>query len=687
MKLLSDQEREDFEYVKRRIGELKEARKEEQFGVELEKIWLAADEDYTPHRLLDHSKKTLIEDEDKGWRGVSSIVKLGSSNWQSDISQPNPFIKIQVALAILVDQNPKGVFTAATKKYVATTELIKQLYQRSWDYAKSKSQLKLFVFNLAKYGWACARTYPLKITRTVKNLTKYNEDDPSKSTYEEKEVTEYNDVMRENLDPWNVWIDEMAKPNNSRSVKDWAWRKVCTLDAAREEFGSWPNFQYVKPGGIVTDKIEETDKISKKFKTKDLVEIYGFESVAKDMFYVVIGDVPVIMSPLPISDSKGNKKLSLWQTYWNLRHAESAYGIGIYEAIRMNQAMLDRINNMSIDQLTLSIYKMFFYQGTNQLTETGDIKLSPGVGKQTLDPKNINFLEIPGPGQESVNWRQMIRQDLDEDSGITDPLLGNVTGKTAFEIAQAKEAALKRLKTPLENITDALDTEAYITISLMQLIYSTPEVYEISNPDLIDAYLKEIQGDQQLFDRSKTGTFQAKVYPEFPINLSADEKGNLIETNQTEFFRIKPDSLQWEGIVNVESQSVLSPSKQVDKALDLEMYNMLIPLLMQPPEIYSKVAKSIVKLYDKDPKDILPAAWLVDPQQMEAQQQAQQQQSQPLIVQPGQPAPQGPQGQAPQQAPQGQAPQAPTLVPSTQPPQNPSSLVGKISQRISQPFQ
>lgn len=650
--------------------------------MKIEEIWTDADRDYAPHRLTIKKRKTLVEDEDRGWRGASGYVHLGESNWQSDISQANPYIKIQVALATLIDQNPTGVFAPSSKKYQATTELMKQLYKRSWEFAKSKQQLKLFTFNLAKYGWACARTYPLRITRTVKVLKEPNQEDPSKSVYEDKEVTEYNDIMRDNLDPWNVWMDDMAKPNNSRSVKDWAWRKVYTMEAAEEEFGLWPNFKYVQPGGIVTDKIDESDKISKKYTSKDLVEVYFYESLAKDMFQVHIGGVPVVMSPLPISDTAGNKKLSLWQTYWNLRHAECPVGIGIYEAIRYDQGILDRIRNMTVDQLTLSIYKMFFYQGTNQLTETGDIKISPGVGKQTLDPKNVNFLEVPGPGKDAYMGIDMFRRDLDEASGITDPLLGNITGKTAFEIAQAKESALKRLKTPLENITDALDTEAYITISLVQLIYSIPETFAITDPELIDAYMKEVQADHELFERGDDGKFTAKVYPEFPLNLQVDENDNLVETNNAQFLRIKPRYLKWEGIISVKSQSVLTPSKQVDKAQDLEMFNILIPLI-QPrpnpmtgqddgPHLYGRIARSMVKLYDKDPKDILPPEWLNEDTQ-------QSQQPQPLIVPTnGQPMAQN--------GPQAQDMNAQRVVPQTNPPNSPQAIVAGMSGKNSAPF-
>ena len=672
-KNLSAEELKFYDFVTNRISELKESRKEKQFNVQIEKIWEDADKDYAPHRLNpERGKRAIAVDEDKGWRG--QMITLGKSNWQSDLAQSNPFVKIQVALSILIDQNPEGVFMAASKKFKATTVLIQQLYKRSWEIAKSKQQLKLYIFNLVKYGWAVGRTYPLKLTRKIRVPIEYNEDNPSETKYEEKEVVEFNDIMRENLDPWNVWIDDMAKPNDQFSTRDWCWRKIYAFDSATEVFGKYKNWKYVTPGGITTAKLDERGETHKKFKETELIEVYFYENKLKDLFMVIANNIPVIIEPLPVADTKGIKKLSCWYAYWNLRHAECLYGIGIYEAIRYDSAALDRVRNMTLDQLVLSIYKMFFYQGTQSVMETGDITIVPGVGKQVLNPKDINWLQIPGPGKEAWLGLDILKRDLDEASGITDPLMGVIVGKTAFEVAQAKETALKRLKTPLENVTDSLDNEAYITISLIQLLYSVPETYSISDSNLIDQYLNEIQSDPELYERTEeigengevNKNFTAKVFREFPLNIEEDEDSNLIETKETAFFRIKPRFLKWEGIINVKSQSVLSPSKQIDKALTQDMYNILIPLLVQPPQIYSKIAKDIVKLYDKDPKDILPDFWL-DEQLME----------QPLIV------PAEKTASPTEEQPQINAPQ---FVSNEKPVGSQGGLVQKLMSRITSPF-
>ncbi len=340
------------------------------------------------------------------------------------------------------------------------------------------------------------------------------------------------------------------------------------------------------------------------------------------------------------------------------------------EAIRYDQAMLDKFMNMTLDQLTLSIYKMFFYSGSSSLQDTGDIVVSPGIGKQVLNPKDISWMEIPGPGAEAWKGIEMFKQQIQEDSGVTDTLQGEANEKTAFQSSLAKESALKRLKTPLDNICDALETEAYITVCVNSLLYSEPEVYSIADPDLIEAYLKDIQSDPELFERTTDENgqeiFQAKVYPEVPLNLEEDEKKNLVETKDTKFFRIKPKYLRWDGIISVKAQSILTPSKQLDRTLEMEMYNILIPLLVQPPAVYSKVAKNICKLYDKDPSDVLPDEWISGP-------------SQELII----PNEQGMLPGAPQ------APgQAQTLTKQIQTPSaNPTSLGGKIINSMVKPMQ
>ena len=280
---------------------------------------------------------------------------------------------------------------------------------------------------------------------------------------------------------------------------------------------------------------------------------------------------------------------------------------------------------MTVDQLVLSIGKFFLYRGTEALKEGGQIRVEPGIGKKVLDPKGITWVETPGPGVEAWKGIEVFKDSVDEVTGITKTLSGEVTGKTAFEVAQAKESALKRLRVPLDNIADALEDEAYITIDLIESLYSIPEVIKIAEPDLVESYLKEIQSDVELYERNEEGEFSAKVFREVQLGLDTDKAGNFIENDKNKFFRLKPKTLKWEGIIDVKPQSVLVVSKELEKAMDLEFTNLLVPLMHDDPRIVKKVAIEICKRYEKDPQKWLPDFWFQE-------EEGQEKEEQPLIV-------------------------------------------------------
>ena len=91
---------------------------------------------------------------------------------------------------------------------------------------------------------------------------------------------------------------------------------------------------------------------------------------------------------------------------------------------------------------------------------------------------------------------------------------------------------------------------------------------------------------------------------------------------------------------------------------------------------HGKAAKELAKLYDKDPRDVMPDIWFEDKQASPEQQIAEQ----PLFVGPqGAPVAGGPAQAVP-------PPQGGFTPPATTPPEQPQSMAQKIMSRISAPF-
>ena len=608
-----EKEEAAMEFFQDRRGQLFRAR-QNVLNRNIEDIWRAADRAYQPHSTETSSKKRILASDDEiGWRS-RPVVQIGADDWQEDSVPVNAYIKIQTALGILIDRNPEGVFNPSAPQFEANTLLMEQLYKRSWDIARSKEQLKLFIFNLAKYGWAAGRTYPLVIKRDVRDIKKFVPSNPNQNQYEDATVTVFDDIFREAMSPWQVWIDDMARPDNMRSVNDWLYYKDFTFENFMGQFGHLRNAKFVKPsriGEISEDNLRTSSLNKVEIQNDRIVRVWFYENLERDMFYIqtdpVNQKVVLVNEPLPFSPK--NKRLSRWQGYWTLRDDRTVYGIGVYEAMRNSAKIHTKVRNMTIDQVVLSIYKPGFHQNANQLEGDGTIQIKPGVSTQVLNPREMTWMDIPGPGRDAKEMIEFTSKEMDDATGITPTIEGAVTGKTAFEVAQSREFSLKRLRIPLQSIATALETEAYITIGLIQETYSVPKVNKIGGRNLISQYREEILQNPDIFF-VKNGQLFMNEFRTVLLNIEENEDGEMEASESSKFFTVTPDKLKWEGVINVNPQSVLFESEILRKQQTQEMVNTLVPMFVGDPRLLFKPAKQILKANKQDPKDWLPDSWL-----------------------------------------------------------------------------
>ena len=620
----------------------------------IEKIWRQADADYEPHELGAIGKKVLVENERTE---VSTYVNLSKNNWRSRMSKNDPFIKIQTAISILFDRNPEAVFDPAASRYEAATKLIEQLYHRSWTNVNigSKRELRKFIFNLAKYGWAPARRHYKRVVRKGMQAIKEYNLESGEFKYEKKDLVDVDDVFFESKNPFDVWIDDMARPDDPRSRRDWMWQEVydkVSFESLLESFGS----QFTVKDFVFSSVLGQEDEKAKNFQkytSNDLIKVNFYENRLRDKYLIEAEDKLLSVAPLPRDD----KELSLVDAIWTIRSTEDPFGIGINEIMRHNKVALDKVRNMAIDQVVLSVYKMFFYSNTEQLDDEGGetISLEPGRGKKVIDPKNITWFDVPGPGRDAYQMMEMFENDMDDDTGLNKTLSGEITSKTAFEISQAQQGALKRLAVPLRNIKSALEWDAKLTVNLMKMVYAVPKVYAILEPELITQYVANVEDDKERYFVDENGVFNALKYREFQLNLERNQDGIFEGAEKKQFFMVKPSWLDWDGEITIRSESIIEASKPLERENKLQMSNIIIPLMGQMAanpalvDVYMKPVKQVLKIYDENPKEWLPDAWLAGPQGFAMQF-------------PGQPP-------QPGQASPGEIPAPETVMPSTELPQ------------------
>jgi len=621
-------EKNILDHLELRIPVLKQTKKKIINDIDFEQIMKDADREYQPHSLREKrtssSNVMLVQDEVKGLRGSRIVPITGKegSEWRSDVSEPTLLVKIQTAISILVDQNPEAVFKAVLKKYKPTSAIANAIWKRSWNIARSKEQLKLFIFDLAKYGWAVGRTYPRIVQREKEILIELDVEHPEKNKYKKVTITEFNDIYREKLDPYRTWIDDMTNLTDPWSLDDWYFEMDFSKDAFDLEFGQYENADKVTFGqktSEATSDEEDGDNEQKKQRT-DLITVGFYESKKKDLYaiYSPKDKVVIYASPLPNDDGM----LSLWHTYWTERDPRTPYGIGLYEIIKNNKVMYDRLDNMDMDSLVMSIYTMLFFSGSNSLNGDGNITVSPGLMKQKLPGTTVDQIKIDYTGKGREGAQQQLER-MDETTGITPTLQGQVEGKTLGEVLHAKDAALKRLNIPLSNIASGfIEQDAYITLSWANQIYSLPEVMEFVDDADLEEFKTDTEREPTQVTKREDGTITADFPRVLELSLDDDRDGTLIESPENRFFIIGKDiekkAIKWKGQITVNPQSIIAPSQELDRQRKLELFNLVTPIVQVIATSIAQGALAIAAAMAKPVVQILeiqnekPEDWLPD---------------------------------------------------------------------------
>lgn len=580
-------------FLESRIEVLKKTKLDILDGFNFEELMKRADREYIPKDLLaKDSVSTLVTIEDESVGNSNANAKIvditgeaDRANWRSNISEPTLLIKIQTALSILIDQNPEAIFKATCEKYEKRNKIGKAIWKRNWELNNSIEVLKLFVFDLAKYGFAVGHTLPRILKRDKEILEEIDTENPEKNKYRKIQIVEFNDIYREKLDLYRTWIDDKANLMDRFSVNDWYYEKDYSIEDFIEEFGMYKNSQTVKG-----NKLSSTTGLNSATKTRDDMITVGFyENKKKDLYSIWIPESKTVLyySPLPNDDGK----LTLWFTNWIIRDPRTIYGIGLFELLKNNKVMYDRFKNMTIDQLTMAIYPMIFFTGTPMNGED-EIRISPDKMIRKQAGTSIEQIKID---YDARGWdaTAILKEDIDDATAITKTLEGNLSGKTLGEVLHAKDSALKRLNIPLLNIASAIEQDGYITLSWANQVYSIPEIVRFSNMKELIEYEKENKKEAKGIKPVGEEGIEAEYYPEIDLGLEEDRDGVLTESNSTRFFKLGDENfplenIKWEGKITIKAKSIISPNPELERQRKVELYNVISPVVNQMASLWYK---------------------------------------------------------------------------------------------------
>ena len=543
-------------------------------------------------------------------------------DWMADNAHPLILSKIDTAVSILAAKNPEVELVARSDKFEAKTKILEALYSLSWDKGQGRQQLIKFINTIAKYGTAIGREYHLYRKREVSKIISYDPDE-GKHIIEKEEVVDNDEPYFETLPIRDVWIDNRAKPYDEYSIRDWCWTKVYDYSTFLIDFPAkkYPEAQYVVATGGNNGSDYDTDlgDVSNDI-PGDKVRLWFYEDLESNEFIITDGIVLLYRGPL-----LGNQ-LSLVVGMWKMRNEQTIYGIGLPEILENSDEMLNRVVNMVQNQVMLSIGGAGFYGGVGNVTEQ-DMILEPKL-KKLRDVDKIVFPKIPAPDPMVLSLIEYIENRADEYSGVTKALTGEQVGKTLGEAVLNREAGLRRLQTPLQNIEFALERQGRLRIDLIQLVYGRPqkthvvvdEFGAVIDPKLLEEYntLKASVGPDsmelaQKFPQVTGGPQMFKnEFKTERLGVQKDTNGEYTNSEQDKLIEILPSEIDGHFDVRVRAYSTIPVSQAMEQQKAAETFGVVRDLPYT--DIY-KAQKNLHKTRKEKPED-----WMMDEQAIQEQQ-------------------------------------------------------------------
>lgn len=592
------------------------------YGTQMESIWQQLEDAYLPESketLSALSAKWTLNGDDTAT--LNSFLADSGSDDMIKFKEPLVAIKAHTALSILTGRTPDVKWDSNSSLYNDRVPILNALRTEDWMDDEVRQQYVMLWFYNFIYGTTYWRRFYSFEERTVSLPVSIDLTDDT-VVYEDREVIDIDLVTGEALDPMQVWIDPATRPLSPRSMRKVMYRKVYDIETFHRLFEESTTdekaFKEVQPTAVTGHT------------GSNLVACDYYENKDLDLYFVVANDQHVIIkSHLPWN----HKQLSIIMATWYPRGKKNPFGLSPVEMMMEDKQYLDEFKSMTLTQTKFSIYKSMFYQGSLQTDggEGGDLRIRPDTAYKVSDPKSIVFYDMPGPGQDSWRAIDSQRQRVDDASGITRPLGGEITKSTAFEIDLAKDAALARLSVPIASIVALLRQDAYLHFELQKQYYSLPTVKEILDPSEVEQALNEISaaeaaGTPAKFSIWVDGTDEDMRifrgdFRSVQLRVNEDPYGGSMPTEGKQETLLEPHLFDWKGKIHVIADSLLSITPTIDRRNKLEGYNLLIPMLEKPAELMAKPARELAKMYGLKVDEIFPAPWLEYLKQLDSGQQ------------------------------------------------------------------
>jgi len=526
---------------------------------------------FTPHFVTLNGEQDFDDNEIYTNFNLAGEKMLKVIGIQRRKSKPLAFEKITTAVASLIKQPPNPIARAFSEKYKPLNKLVEKTYYENFKANRLIKELKTFTYHLAKYGIAYGFRHIKKDWKIVH--TPIGKDDKGVIQYKKERIYKTNEVIFTVINPHFVLLDDgCSNPSNANDIAIINYYDEEGFKSAFPE-EVYPDAKYVKinKGNLIEDL--EGSKVKNKTMTGDFkskIQVITYQNENKDLEVKIANGIQLDSHPLQ------GHKLGLWGAKW-VEDGDDYGGIGVGDIIDIYQPICDDILNNSNERLRQLVRPVRVLGNDVHISNDEDFIWESGSEmKVDGDISQIKWDRPPVTTSAEIQEREMMSEEIDIATFVPKALGGMDVSDTAYQAAQNREAALKKLSLPLDNIKDALVDDANIAFRLFKELYSEPEETYYLAPGMeefneVQQFLLQNPNDER-FVKMPDNTIARRKFKELELPLTKELKlagdkyvdtGNIIESNTKDFWEMIPEHFNWEGYIDIEPMSFLPVSESL----------------------------------------------------------------------------------------------------------------------------
>lgn len=446
----------------------------------------------------------------KLYRSYTGDRQKKIKTWQSNVFIPYLFSVVETLLPRIIGAKPDFSVIPREKGDIKRANVAQQLIDYIWEEAQvdyktiplAKSAL-IYGLGIGKTRWSKIEQQSYILDQVLTDNGQTSETDAAERKYKPETKILYDNPQFDDVDVYDFFPSRDGSDiNGPKSIRFGYQRNLLTLPQLKETYPGAKNLKFVKPGLSANsaqfgsgdardfklvrkevmynrDKIYETPEGVSYIEgelARELIEV--IERWEPTRYIVRANGVPIINIPNPYSHGQ--------LPYIKVDFVplpDEFYPLGMADMIGSMNLMLNTIKNQRIDNVTMSIHKMWIVDPMSNINNK-DLITKPFGIIYSNNPHGVKPVEFSDIKQSSYLEEDRLKEDMRNATGVDDYSRGaSAMANSATEASYLRESTLERVKLFLRSLEKGYSDIMRQWFSMIKDFYPEEKILRIVNDD------------------------------------------------------------------------------------------------------------------------------------------------------------------------------------------------------------